>query len=92
VQHATQPFSPVSDPILLIDATLVFLAQVLLAKHPELADDEDDDDPPRPPPVLRAARHILGAIREVHYAIETYHTSLPDSLTPRGRTNDDIPF
>jgi hypothetical protein len=81
---------PVADPLALCDATLLFLVQVLLAKHPELAG--DDDHEPRPPPPLRAARHILGAIREVHYAIETYNDFLPNSL-PSGRgATDDIPF
>ena len=81
---------PIADPLALIDATLLFLVQVLLARHPELAADGDDE--PRPPPALRAARHILGAIREVHYAIETYNDSLPDSLTPSSSSGDDIPF
>jgi hypothetical protein len=81
---------PVADPITLVDATLLFLVQVLLANHPELA--ADDDDEPRPPPTLRAARHILGAIREVHYAIETYNAVLPNPLPPRGTADDDIPF
>lgn len=81
---------PVSDPLALIDATLLFLVQVLRAKHPELAG--DDDDEPRSSPALRAARHILGAIREVHYAIETYNAFLPNSLTPARGADDDIPF
>lgn len=81
---------PIADPISLVDATLLFLVQVLLANHPELA--EDDDDEPRPPPTLRAARHILGAIREVHYAIETYNAFLLNPLPPRGTADDDIPF
>jgi len=81
---------PIANPITLIDATLLFLVQVLLANHPELA--TDDDDEPRPPPTLRAARHILGAIREVHYAIETYNAFLPSPLPPRGTADDDIPF
>jgi hypothetical protein len=82
---------PVSDPLALIDATLLFLVQVLLAKHPDLAEPPDDDEP-RPPPALRAARHILGAIREVHYAIETYNAFLPTPPTPRAGAGDDIPF
>jgi hypothetical protein len=81
---------PIADPITLVDATLLFLVQVLLANHPELA--ADDDEEPRPPPTLRAARHILGAIREVHYAIETYNAFLPNPLPPRGTPDDDIPF
>lgn len=81
---------PIANPIALIDATLLFLVQVLLVNHPELADDDHDD--PRPPPPLRAARHILGAIREVHYAIESYNAFLPNSLPSSGTAGDDIPF
>ena len=81
---------PIANPITLIDATLLFLVQVLLANHPELA--VDDDDEHRHPPTLRAARHILGAIREVHYAIETYNAFLPSPLPPRGTADDDIPL
>ena len=82
---------PVSEPIALIDATLLFLIQVLLAKHPELYPTPEPSDQPRPPPGVRAAHHILDAVREVHNAIELYNASLPDTLSPGGG-NDDIPF
>ncbi len=82
---------PVSEPIALIDATLLFLVQVLLAKHPELYPTHESEPKHRPPPGVRAAHHILDAIREVHRAIEIYNAALPDSLAPAGGT-DDIPF
>lgn len=82
---------PVSEPIALIDATLLFLVQVLLAKHPDLYPIHETEAVPRPPPGTRAAHHILDAIREVHRAIEIYNAALPDSLSPGGGT-DDIPF
>ena len=82
---------PVSEPIALIDATLLFLVQVLLAKHPELYPNHETEAEPRPPPGVRAAHHILDAIREVHHAIEIYNAALPDTLSPGGVT-DDIPF
>jgi hypothetical protein len=82
---------PVSEPIALIDATLLFLVQVLLAKHPELYPTLETEARPRPPPGVRAAHHILDAIREVHRAIEIYNAALPDTLSHGGRT-DDIPF
>ena len=82
---------PVSEPIALIDATLLFLVQVLLAKHPELYPTHEMEAEPRPPPGVRAAHHILDAIREVHHAIEIYNAALPDTLSPGGG-NDDIPF
>jgi hypothetical protein len=82
---------PVSEPIALIDATLLFLVQVLLANHPELYPTHETDPKPRPPPAVRAAHHILDAIRDVHHAIELYNAALPDTLSPCG-SNDDIPF
>jgi hypothetical protein len=82
---------PVSEPIALIDATLLFLVQVLLAKHPDLYPPHETEAEPRPPPGVRAAHHILDAIREVHHAIEVYNAALPDTLSPGGGT-DDIPF
>ena len=75
----------------LIDATLLFLVQVLLAKHPELYPSHETEAQPQPPPGVRAAHHILDAIREVHHAIEIYNDALPDTLSPGCRT-DDIPF
>jgi hypothetical protein len=86
-----------SDPLTLIDATLLFSVQVLIAHHPELL------LPPevpvlRPPPGLRAARHILEMIRELHHALETYRAFLPEA-TPHAPSDaaaltadDDIPF
>ena len=36
---------PVPEPLALLDATLLFLIQVLLARHPDLlAADNDNDD------------------------------------------------
>jgi hypothetical protein len=84
-------FLPVSEPIAIIEATLLFLIQVLLAKHPELYPTHEQDPAPRPPPGTRAARHVLDAIREVHHAIEIYNAALPDTLSP-GDGTDDIPF
>ena len=82
---------PISEPIALIDATLLFLVQGLLAKHPELYPTHETEAQPRSPPGVRAAHHILDAIREVHHAIEIYNAALPDTLSPSGGT-DDIPF
>jgi hypothetical protein len=89
--RSTHVSLPVSEPIALIDATLIFLVQVLLAKHPELYPTHETEAQPRPPPGVRAAHHILDAIREVHHAIEIYNAALPDTLSPGGG-NDDIPF
>jgi hypothetical protein len=81
---------PIADPIALIDATLLFLVQVLIAKHPDLLAAPEEEL--HPPPGTRAAHHILDAIREVHHAIETYSAFLPSSLPPSNDNDDDIPF
>ncbi len=85
----------VPEPLALIDATLLFTVQVLLARHPELL------LPPEvpvlhPSPGLRAARCLLDGIRELHCALETYRDFLPrapGAHRPLGGADfDDIPF
>ncbi|WP_437596891.1 hypothetical protein WMF28_30370 [Sorangium sp. So ce590] len=82
---------PVAEPLALIDATLLFLVQVLLARHPELYAPPESGTEPRPPPGTRAAHHIIDAIREVHNAIEIYSAALPDTMSPGGAADDEIP-
>ena len=83
------------DPLALIDATLTFTVQLLIAQHPELL------LPPevpllRPPAGLCAARHLLAAIKELHYVLETYQAlaidndACPTGIGPVGA--DDFPF
>lgn len=85
----------VPEPLALIDATLLFTVQVLLARHPELL------LPPEvtvlhPPPGLRAARHLLDGIRELHRAIEAYRELLTGAggnrCIARPTEPDEIPF
>ena len=85
----------VPEPLALIDATLLFTVQVLVARHPELS------LPPEvavlhPPPGLRAARRLLDGVRELHHAIELYRALLPgangDCRALCGDGCDDIPF
>jgi hypothetical protein len=81
---------PLPEPLELIDATLLFLIQVLLAKHPDLLRPPDEAPYQRSPPGICAARHILDAVREVHHALESYRAFLPDTIAPSD--TDDIPF
>ncbi len=85
----------VPEPLTLIDATLLFTVQVLVARHPELL------LPPEvtvlhPPPGLRAARRLLDGIRELHGAIEAYRELLTgadgDRRPARPVEPDEIPF
>jgi hypothetical protein len=83
---------PVPEPLALLDATLLFLIQVLIANHPALLEEEA---PARLAPALRAGRHVLDAVREVHYALDTYRAILPDKpgyMSVPDDLDDDIPF
>ena len=84
---------PIPEPLALLDATLLFIIQVLIAQHPDLL-----APPEQPAPRtsgLRAARRIFEAVRELHAALDTYRTFLPaDHLTTPAdeQLDDDIPF
>jgi hypothetical protein len=86
---------PVPEPLALLDATLLFLIQVLIVQQPELlATPDNHDDTLHSASPLRAARHILLAVREVHYALDTYRAFLPDKpgfMSDAG-ADDDFPF
>jgi hypothetical protein len=82
---------PLPEPIALLDATLLFLIQVLIAQHPDLLTASESPEPPAPG--LRAARRILEAVRELHHTLETYAAVLPDDPARLGdHADDDIPF
>ena len=86
---------PVPEPLALLDATLLFLIQVLLARHPDLlAAYDDNDDTHSPAYPLGAARHVLLTVREVHYALDRYRTLFPDEprFVSGARADDEIPF
>ena len=74
----------VPEPLALIDATLLFAAQILLARHPDLLL-PPEEAPFRPPPAMLAARELLDAIRDLHRALETYRDSdlEHDACAPR---------
>lgn len=82
---------PLADPLTLIDATALFVIQVLIAQHPELLTAADE----QPQPALRPLSHVLllfTAVRELQFAIEVYRACLPGPLGPPDRDLDDIPF
>lgn len=80
---------PVPEPLALIDATVLFIIQILLAQHPELlaAPDEPPSSHRRP---ISHAYLLLNATRELHYALEVYRAYLPHPADPP--TDNDIPF
>ena len=89
---------PIPEPLALLDATLLFIIQVLIARHPDLLA-PPETPVPHPAPGLRAARRILDAVREVHHVLEIYGVVLPDAPAPslgehlaENDHQDDIPF
>jgi hypothetical protein len=76
---------PLPDPLALLDATALFVIQVLIAQHPELlaVPEEPRPSPSRPP---GHASLLLDAVRDLQYAIEVYRSCIPDLA------GDDIPF
>jgi len=84
---------PIPEPLALLDATLLFLIQVLLAQHPDLLAPPEESTPRNPG--VRSARRIFDAIRELHAALDSYRAFLPaDHPQALGdeRPGDDIPF
>lgn len=78
---------PLTDPLALLDATALFVIQLLLARHPHLLDAPEETS--RPPPLLHALL-LLDRVRDLQYAIELYRSRL-DHETATGH-EDDIPF
>lgn len=80
---------PIPEPLALIDATVLFVIQLLLAQHPELlaAPDEPLSSHRRP---ISHAYLLLNAARELHYALEVYRAYLPDAADHA--PDDHIPF
>jgi hypothetical protein len=83
---------PIHDPLALLDATVLFVVQVLIAQHPDLL-----APPEEPVPRARglcAARRIFEAVRELHIALVIYRASLPEArkLVLGDDANDDFPF
>jgi hypothetical protein len=84
---------PVPEPLALLDATLLFVVQLLLAQHPELLD--PPELPPPPTAGLRAARRTFEAVRELHTALDSYRAFVPTEpsrLLGDEPPDDDIPF
>lgn len=80
---------PLPDPLALLDATSLFVIQLLLAQHPELLAAPDEG----PSSFLRPVSHahlLLTAVRELQYALEVYRACLPAALRPAA--DDDFPF
>jgi hypothetical protein len=83
---------PISDLVVLLEATLLFAIQLLIADNPDLLASPEEDDTIRSRVPLCGARRILAAIRELNYALESYRNAFHDGPGSSYGDNDDIPF
>jgi hypothetical protein len=82
---------PISELVTLLEASLLFVLQWLIARHPDLLAAPEEAETIRPAIPLYGARRLLAAIRELSHALENYHEALHDR--PRSSAgDDDIPF
>ena len=93
MQRTANVTLPIPEPLALLDATLLFLIQVLLAQHPDLLAPPEDPTPHSPG--VRSARRVFEAVRDLHAALDSYRAFLPADH-PRAladeQPGDDIPF
>jgi hypothetical protein len=82
---------PLPDPLALLDATALFVIQVLLAQHPDLLA-APEQLPPTSRRPLGHAHLLFDAVRDLQYAIEVYRSCLPSPAGGDGDPDDDIPF
>lgn len=81
---------PIPELVTLLEATLLFVIQLLIARHPDLLD-APEEATRCPPPPLYGARRILAAVRELNHALDNYRVILHD-LPGSTAGDDDIPF
>jgi len=65
--------------LVLLEETMLFVIQLLVARHPELLAAPEEVDTLVAEPPLRAAHRILDALREVTEALEDYRHVVRDS-------------
>ncbi len=81
---------PVPELVTLLEASLLFVIQLLIARHPDLLAPPEEVTG-NPPPPLYGARRILAAVRELNHALDSYRVILHD-LPGSTAGDDDIPF
>jgi hypothetical protein len=81
---------PIHELVALLEASLLFVIQLLIARHPELLAPPEEAARNTPPP-LYGARRILDAVRELNQALDSYRVILHD-LPSSTTGDDDIPF
>jgi hypothetical protein len=83
---------PISELVALLEASLLFVIQLLIARHPDLLAAPEEAEDIRPDPPLYGARRILAAVRELNNALDGYRAVLHQLPRPTLDSDDDIPF
>jgi hypothetical protein len=89
--HRPHVSLPIAELLPLLEATLLFVIQLLIAQHPDLLAPPEEPTPGRPAAPLRAAHRLLDAVRELNHALDSYRAILT-TLSGSGPTDDDFPF
>lgn len=95
--HTSSVSLPIADPLALIDTTLVFIIQMLIARHPELLGSHSARAPCRSIPMIRSVSDVFDAVCALQYELDAYAILVPDDVfSPQDATwhvdNDGIPF
>lgn len=80
---------PAPEPSELLEETLLFVIQRLVARHPNMLAPPEEIDPRTAEPSLRAAHRVLDALREVAEALDDYRYALHDARAPTAGAHDD---
>jgi hypothetical protein len=83
---------PIAEIVTLLEASLLFVIQLLIARHPELLAAPEEAQCLRPDPPLYGARRILAAVRELNNALDGYRAVLHQLPRPSIGGDDDFPF
>jgi hypothetical protein len=83
---------PIAELVALLEASLLFALQLLIASHPDLLAPPEEADTIGPAPPLFGARRILAAVRELNDALDNYRDILHHLPSSKPDAEDDIPF
>lgn len=78
------------EPSGLLEETMLFVIQRLVARHPDLLAPHEAIDPRTAEPSLCAALRVLDALREVAEALDDYRYALGHAGAPNAGAHDDL--
>lgn len=83
-RHVELLFAREVAEVVMVDAALQVLDDVLVHEHPTINDLAEAD-----PPSVRAARKLLAAVRALRADLRRYRAA---AISPRGPDEDELPF